>query len=277
MHRIGRPLDHVVPGIVALPDGGAERLLGECVGQHDVLLRLRELRAEGVEDRAVGAEGVAAARLVALQRLLLGGERDDLVLQIVRAEEVRQVELGCRALVGAERRAVQFLAGFDLARADHDPLAVVIGHGGEQDAVRGLAPHRPGRRVEEDVDLAGLKRRETSRSRERHDHDLLGIAEHGRGHGAADIDIKAAMAAGRVGHGEARRAHGGAAFQDAALSHGFQRAGLGDPSAKHQGQRSQLQQRLHDPSPHLTRDMHHAGRRFRSRRNVIAVAAREAL
>ncbi|CAD5255051.1 hypothetical protein BOS5A_200215 [Bosea sp. EC-HK365B] len=189
--------------------------------------------------------------MIALQRLFLRSEGDDLVLQIVRTEEVGEVELGGRALIGAERRAVQFLAGFDLARADHDPLAVIIGHGGEQDAVRGLTPHRPGCRIEQDVDLAGLECGETGRSRQRYDHDLLGVAEHRRCDGAAKVDVEAAMAAARVGDGEAGRAHGRAAFQDAALSHSVQGAGLSQPSAECKAKRTQLQQSFHGPIPVL--------------------------
>src|SRR5690606_14851061 len=69
----------------------------------------------------------------------------------------------------------------------------------------------------ENVDLAGLQGREALLRIERHEVDLLRIAQHGRGNGAAGIDVQARPVALCVGGRETGHAVGHAALDGAAL------------------------------------------------------------
>ena len=56
-----------------------ERLLGDDLGQDHVVVGVREFQFLGIELRHIGGEGIAAAGLVGLHRLIGGGEGDDFV------------------------------------------------------------------------------------------------------------------------------------------------------------------------------------------------------
>ena len=109
-----RPVNDVEPLVVALAHHRAQRLLGDDLGEHDVVVRVGEAQALGVEAGGVRRERVAPAALIRLQRIVGRGEGHRLVLDVVGAEEVREVELGRRALLHAHGRAGKLLRGGDL-------------------------------------------------------------------------------------------------------------------------------------------------------------------
>src|SRR5690606_8998878 len=85
---------------------------------------------------------------------------------------------------------------------------------------------------------------------ERHDLDLVGVAEHGGRHGAAKIHVQAAPHALRVGRREPGKTRGGAAAQLAALLHDVQRGGLrAGHGAQQQGGADQASCNLHGVLP----------------------------
>src|SRR5581483_12519045 len=58
-HREERPLDDVEPAVVAMAHRGAERLLGDELGQDDVIVGLRRARsAQRDEPRLIGGEDI---------------------------------------------------------------------------------------------------------------------------------------------------------------------------------------------------------------------------
>ena len=112
-HREMRPLHELEPFDVVGPHRGAERLLGDDLRQHDVVVGIGELQALGVEAGGVGGVGVAAAAVVGFHRLVVGREHDRLELDVMRAEEVGEVQLRRRALLHADAGAVELQRAVD--------------------------------------------------------------------------------------------------------------------------------------------------------------------
>src|SRR6476659_5995222 len=106
-HREERPLDDVEPWVVAMTDERPEWFLRDDFGQNDVVVGIGQLELLRVELRHVGGEYVATARFVRLHGLVGGTERDHLVLHVVGAEEVGEIELGGGAGLGAYRRPIE--------------------------------------------------------------------------------------------------------------------------------------------------------------------------
>ena len=172
-HRKQRPLHDVEPLIVAMAHHRPERLLRDHFRQHDVIGRVGELQALGIELGDVGGEDVAAAGFIGLDGFVGGAERDHLVLHVVALEVVGEVLLGRGAGLHADRRAVQFQRRIHLQRLLHQKaLAVIIGDAGEVGAERGIARQRPGGVARQHVDFAGLQRGEAVLGRQRHELDL---------------------------------------------------------------------------------------------------------
>jgi len=76
-------------------------------------------------------------------------------------------------------------------RRHHEGLAVVEDRRHIARAVPGVAAHGPVGIAGDDVHLAGLQLGEAGIAGERAEFELAGIAEHGGGHGAAEIDVEA--------------------------------------------------------------------------------------
>ena len=128
-----------------MADHRAERLLGDHLGQHDVIGGVGELQALGVELRDVRGEDVAAAGFIGFDRFVGRGERDHLVLHVVALEVVGEVLLGRGSRLHADRRAVQFQRRIYFQRLLHQKaLSVVVGHAGEVGAERSIARQGPG-------------------------------------------------------------------------------------------------------------------------------------
>ena len=133
-------------------------------------------------------------------------------------EVVGQRLFGGRAGLDADRGAVKLLGGLDAEFLRNDEaLAVIVGHGHEYGTLAGVARHRPSGVAGEHVDFAGLQGGEALRRAERNVLDLVGVAENGGGHGAADVDVEAAPLALAVGAGKARSGRVDAAEHVAAL------------------------------------------------------------
>src|SRR5262249_11886799 len=92
----------------------------------------------------------------------------------------------------------------------------------EVEAERGVAHDGPGGVAREDVHFARLQRGEALLRGERRVAHLVRVAEHRRGHGAAEIDVEAAPDALRIRLREAGKARVHAALQEAAVAHGVQ-------------------------------------------------------
>ena len=116
-------------------------------------------------------------------------------------------------------------------------------------AINGVAPLGPGAIAGEDVDGLGLQRRKTGLATQGAEFDQIGITEHGRGNGAAEIDIKPGPAPFSVFLGKAWQRIGGTANQETALAHSVEGLGRngrrrhGQQAAKHGQKRWQTQKK----------------------------------
>ncbi len=168
--RVIGPLDDVEPLVVALAHRRAERLLGDDLRQHDVVVRRGQRQADRIEAGLVGGVDVAAAGVVGGVDLLELLEDDRIVLHLVGLEVVGEVELGRGAALHADRGAGELQRGVhagQLLGVDHEALAVIVGDAGEVQAERGVAVQRPGRVARQNVDFARLQSREAILGAER--------------------------------------------------------------------------------------------------------------
>ena len=188
---------------------------------------LAELQAQRIELRHVGGQRVALAGFVGLEHVVDGAELLRLVLHVVGAEIVGEVELGGGLGLDADLAAVERQRRFDLARArHHEALAVVVRHAGEVQVVLGLARHRPGRVARQHVDLALAELLEPLLGVERDELHLLRIVEDRSRDGAAEIDVEARPVALVVLGGEARQPGVDAAIHGVAPHRALQRLGV---------------------------------------------------
>jgi hypothetical protein len=147
---------------------------------------------------------------------------------------------------------LQLLGALDLALdRDHEALAVVVGDAGEVQAQRGVAGQRPGGVARQDVDLARLQCGEALLRVQRHEADLVAVAEHGRGYRAADVDVEAGPVALAVGRGEPGQAGVHAADHLATLLDRVQRL------ARMGRQRRQCTDGEQARQGQLVRELHH--------------------
>ena len=188
------PLDDVEPLVVALAHGRSERLLGDDLGQHDMVVRRGQRQADAVEARLVGGVDVAAAGVIGGVDLFELFEDDRVVLHLVRLEIVGEVELGRGAALHADGGARKLQRGIDarqLLGVDHEALAVIVGDADEVQAERRIAVDGPGGVARQDIDFARLQRGETLLGAERRELDLGAVAEDGGRDRAAEIHIDA--------------------------------------------------------------------------------------
>ena len=183
-HAVNDPAHQVRPGVVALTDHGAERLLRDRLGQHDVRRGIGEGRAPRSKARLVVGIGVASAAEVGFDQnvdVLVGHRREG---HAVRAEEVCQVQLGGGPGQHADRGPVQLQRRCDAAVGGHEEaLTVVHVHGGEIEAQLRVAHGGPGRRPGQHVAFGVRQRGEP----------------HGRGHGLVFHHVRVAEDRGRYG------------------------------------------------------------------------------
>ena len=106
-HRIERPFHDHHPVVVALPHHRRQRLLGDDVGQDDVVVRLREVEPQRIKLGDVGGEGVALAGIIGLDDFVQLGELHLLVFHVVGAEIVGEVELRRGSRLHADLAAVR--------------------------------------------------------------------------------------------------------------------------------------------------------------------------
>ncbi len=119
------PAHDVEPLVVAVTHGRSERLLGDDVRQHDVVVGVHGAKALAIERGSVGGVGVAAAGVIGLHRLVGGREGHRLQLHVVGAEEVGKIELGGGALLHADRGVVQLHRRIHLQRLAHQEALAV--------------------------------------------------------------------------------------------------------------------------------------------------------
>ena len=100
--------------------------------------------------------------------------------------------------------------------ADHEAMAVIEVHRDHAQAERGVARHGQRGLADQHVDLARLQRGEALHRGQRHEADLVRVAEQRRREAAAEIGIHAAPDALAVRQGEAGDADIDAAVQRAA-------------------------------------------------------------
>ena len=127
-----------------------------------MVIGVRQHRAARDQAGLVGGHRVAAPLGIRAKGAVGILERSRRVLNAARGHLVGQVQLGRRALLHADRRAVQiFQLGNVGVLGHHDALAVIERGSDEVAAVVGVARQRPGGVADEHVDLAALQGRET--------------------------------------------------------------------------------------------------------------------
>src|SRR3954468_1274091 len=247
-HGEKRPLDDVEPAVVAMADCRAERFLGDELRQDDVLVGLRRARgAQGDEAGLVCGVGVAAAVEVGVQHFVQLLDHHRLEAYLVGAEVVCEVELVGGARLHADGGAIELLRALHVQLLrHHEALAVVIVDADEVQANARVARKRPGGIAREDVDLARLHRGEALLRGERREAYFSGIAEHGGGDGAAEVDVDAAPDAFGIGLRESGQPGVDAALHEAFLAHGVEGRLCGGAGA-HEHQRGG--EPFHEASP----------------------------
>ena len=207
----------------------SQRLLGDALGQDHLLAFVRELpRAHAGKTRGVRRVRVAAARSVGLQQLVELVDQHRLEGHLVLAEIVREVELGGRAGLHADRGAVQLPGALDAALGrHHEALAVVEVHARAIEAQLSVAQQGLRRVTGDDVDLPRLEGDEALLRGGRREFHFLRVAEHGDRDRLAEIDVEAGPLALAVGEGEARQAGVDRALHEALGLHGIE--GLAGP------------------------------------------------
>src|SRR5690606_21300796 len=219
-----RPLDDVVELPVAAPHQRAERLLGDRLGEDHVVVLVRRLQPRRRQPRDVGREHVAAAREERLLDLLQLVDHHRTERHLLGAEVVAQVQLGGRARLHADRRAVELRRALDVGRLlHHEALAVVEDRAGEHRAERRVAARGPGGVARQDVDFARLQHREAVLRVGGHELDLVRVAQDDRRDGAAEVDVDAGPLALAVRRREADQAGIDAATQRTSLFDRVQR------------------------------------------------------
>jgi hypothetical protein len=111
-------------------------------------------------------------------------------------------------------------------------------------AQRGVAVQGPGGVARQDVDFTGLQHGKTLRGVQGGPFDLVGIAQHGGGHGLAHVHVQTGPVALAVRSGKAGQAGVDAAVQGAARLDGVERFASecrGDHRAHHSQQRCRQQ------------------------------------
>ena len=230
----------------------AERLLGDDLGQDDVVSRIGRVGcARGVEAHTVAGVDITAPGEEGGTNLVDVVEDNRLDGHLVGAEIIGQVELGRTAGRNADRGAVKLLGAFHAELlVHHEALAVIVGDAGEIEAEGGVAGQRPGRVVGQHVDFTGLQRGEALLRRYWRVLYLLRIAEDGGRDGAADIDVDARPPALAVGQHEAcEAARGDPADQLATRLDGVE-VPAGQSAARHETHRQTDRRRERKPPHH---------------------------
>ncbi len=165
--------------------------------------------------------------LVGLEGFLQLAEFQLLILDIVGAEKIRDVELRRGSFLDAYLAAIQRQRGVDVARRrNHESCAVIIGDRRKIQIVSGFARHAPCRVARENIDLAVLQLLEALVGIERYEFRLFRIVKDRRRDGATEIDVEAGPVALVVGDREARQAGVDATQHFAALDRPLQGSGI---------------------------------------------------
>src|ERR1700722_2542459 len=220
------PFDDIEPGHVILAYRWAERLLGDDVGEDDVIVGFGEFGAERIEAGNIIGHYVAAAGLIGFLQFVDSRRYDQVHGHMVGLEKILDVELGRCAGLYADFAAIELEGAVDALRLWHEEtLAVIIVHAGEDEAEFDLASHGPSRIARQDVDLLRFQRVETFVGRKRRETYFRRVAERRGRQSATKIDIEPRPSAAGVGAGKSGHALADAADQRVALAHILQRAG----------------------------------------------------
>ena len=144
------------------------------------------------EAGSVGRVDVAGARSVLLNGFSACLDRNRLVADVVRAEEVRKVQLGGGAGLDTDGRTIKVLGRRNAERSwNHEALAVIVVRAGKFELQVDVAREGPGGVAGQHIDLARGESGEAGLAGGR--HKLYGhrVAENSGGHGAAHINVKA--------------------------------------------------------------------------------------
>ena len=221
---VDRPLDGLRPLRVTVDDGRRQRLLGEHVLEDDQRVGAvwivgparRQLAAVARPSVALPGDERLLHEVDVLERLHVDGEATG-------GELGRHVALRRRAGGDAHDRAVHVVdAGVAAVGGDHHLLAVVERRVQEVGAVVAVAAGRPRRVADEDVDLAGLQRREAGVGCHGDELDLGRVAEHAGGDHAAEVGVEADVLTRVVDDGETGEVVADAAAHDIVGDHGIE-------------------------------------------------------
>ena len=219
------PVDGLRPLGVTIGDRRSQRLLREDLRKdRERLGPVGELAPQRGELAAVGRPAVA---LPGDERLLdqLGAlERSDLPVEPETSCLGGGVALGRRALRDADDHAVEVVDRRETAvGADHDALTVVERRGKEGGSFGAVAAGRPRGVADQDVDLAGLQRREAVGGLDIDHFDRLRVAEYRGRDDSAEVAVEADVIAFGCQHREAWQGVAGAAPDDVVGDHGVER------------------------------------------------------
>lgn len=173
-----RPLHDVEPLIITLAHHRTKRLLRQRHIENDVIIGIGQHRPARHKTGLVGGHRITALFGIggegAIGILKHGGG----VRQIAGCHLIRQVQLGRRALLHTDRRAVQVFELRDIRGFwRHDTLTVVERGRNKIGAVVGVAGERPRRIADKHINLAALQRGEALLGGQRPILDFVDIIE----------------------------------------------------------------------------------------------------
>ena len=150
--------------------------------------------------RSVGGVNVTCASKILLLAFGVGFDRNRLVADIVGAEVVGQVQLGCGAGLDTNGRTVQILGRRNTQfTRDKETLAVIVVHADKFELEVNIAREGPCGVAGQHVDFAGCQRGKACLTSRRHEFNSSRIAKHGSCNSATNTNVKAFPFAIRVG------------------------------------------------------------------------------
>ena len=189
-----------------MADDGTQRLLGNDFRQDNVLVRIVEGGARRGQSRSVRGVHIATVSQVVLAGFFVGFDGNRLVLHIVGAEVVGQIELGGGAGLDADGGAVKFLGAFDaLGLADQEALTVIVRGVDIVQLDVDITDECPGGVTDEDVAFLRVQKGKAGLTGGGDKLHLFATAENRGRDRAAHVGVETLPTAGLVGIREARK------------------------------------------------------------------------
>ena len=195
----------------------AEWLFGYDVGQQNVCVGCFEVSALSGQCGTVRCVHVTCASKILLNSFGTSFDWHGLVADVVGAEEVSKVQLGCCTGLNADSRAIKLSRGGHAeVFGDHEALTVVVVHANEFELKVRITGECPRCVTCQQIDFAGSERGKACFACGRDESHGIAVTQYSRCHGATHSHVETLPNAIRVGLSEAGNACGHTTVQRAA-------------------------------------------------------------